>query len=314
MRLCVMIEGQEDVTWDDWVALAVTCERLGFEALFRSDHYLTIDAVGPRAALDAWTTIAGMAAHTQTLRLGTLVSPASFRHPSILAKSVTTADHITGGRVELGLGAGWYETEHAAYGFPYLSTRERFDVLEEQLQVVRGHWGDEVFSFSGRHYELSELDARPKPVQRPGPPLLMGGSAGPRAARLAATYADEYNTVYATLEECRERRVRIADACRATGREPIPFSLMTGLITGVDDDAVVDHASRLSAWRGKGGDGEALLAATPKSWLVGTPAQVIQQLRLLEDAGVERVMLQHLLHRDLETLELVASEMLPAVR
>jgi alkanesulfonate monooxygenase SsuD/methylene tetrahydromethanopterin reductase-like flavin-dependent oxidoreductase (luciferase family) len=233
----------------------------------------------------------------------------------VLAKSVVTADQVSGGRVELGLGAGWYEEEHAAYGFvPFLSPRERYDVLEEQLQIVRGQWSESPFSFSGSHYELRDLDAQPKPVQQPGPPIIMGGNAGPRAARLAAAYADEYNTVYATLDECRERRERIVRACQEAGRDPIPFSLMTGLITGADRAGVVHYASRLSTWRGKDGDGEALLAETPPSWLVGTPDEVVEQLRALEQAGVERVMLQHLLHRDLETLELVATTIAPASR
>lgn len=308
-----MIEGQEDVTWDDWVALADTCERLGYDALFRSDHYLSVDGKPDRASLDAWATLSALAARTSTLRLGTLVSPASFRHPSVLSKMVVTADHVSGGRIELGLGAGWLEAEHVAYGFPFLSTRERFDVLEEQLEIIRGQWGPGPFSFSGKHYELRDVDALPKPIQRPGPPIIMGGHAGPRAARLAARYADEYNTFHATVDQCRERRERIVRACDEAGRGALPFSLMTGIITGVDDDGVLDHASRLSEWRRLGGDGRALLADTDPSWLVGTPAQVIQQLRLLEEAGVERVMLQHLLHRDLETLELIASEVMPAV-
>ena len=157
---------------------------------------------GERGSLDAWGTINALAARTTTLRLGTMVSPTSFRHPSVLAKLATTADHVSGGRIELGLGTGWSEIEHTAYGFPFLSMKERMDVLEEQLEIIHdGHWGDGCpFSFKGEHYTLEDLRARPLPVQRPHPPLIMGGAAGPRAARLAARYADEYNTVMPTLE------------------------------------------------------------------------------------------------------------------
>ena len=187
-----MIEGQEGVTWEQWVALAGACEEHGIGTLFRSDHYLNLDGQHPeRGALDAWGTICGLSAVTSTLRLGTLVSPATFRHPSLLAKLVVTADHISGGRVELGLGAGWHEREHGAFGFPFPPTATRMAVLEEQLQVVLGSWTEEDASFSGEHYELDELNAQPKPVQRPHPPLIVGGTAGPRSAALAARYAQE---------------------------------------------------------------------------------------------------------------------------
>src|SRR3954467_8821186 len=226
MRVALMIEGQEDVTWDDWVALAETCEAAGIEALFRSDHYLSVGGALHRGSLEAWGTLNALAARTSTLRLGTMVSPTSFRHPSVLAKLATTADHVSGGRIELGLGTGWSEIEHTAYGFPFLSMKERMDVLEEQLTIVHdGHWGDGPFSFKGEHYELEDLNAFPKPVQPPHPPLIMGGAAGPRAARLAARFADEYNTVSPTLDEIAERRAAIAAACEKAGRAPIPFTV-----------------------------------------------------------------------------------------
>ena len=180
MELCLMIEGQEGVTWSQWVALARTCEAHGVRKLFRSDHYLNLGGFDDRGSLDAWGTLCALAAVTSTLRLGTLVSPATFRHPSALAKLVTTADRISGGRVELGLGAGWHEREHEAYGFRFAALGERMDVLEEQLQVVLGNWSGtaaEPFSFDGEHYTIRGLDAEPKPVQQPHPPLLIGGSA-----------------------------------------------------------------------------------------------------------------------------------------
>src|ERR1700759_2402241 len=174
--LCLMIEGQEGVEWEQWVALAGACEEHGIPALFRSDHYMNLDGQHPeRGSLDAWGTLCALAAVTKTLRLGTLVSPATFRPPSNLAKIVATADQVSGGRVELGLGAGWHEREHRAYGFPFPDTRTRVDVLEEQLQIVLGTWTQAPFSFSGSHYPLEGLDAQPKPVQSPRPPLIMGG-------------------------------------------------------------------------------------------------------------------------------------------
>src|SRR6476620_7062621 len=239
MRIALMIEGQEDVTWQDWVALADACERSGIEALFRSDHYVSVMGEGRRGSLDAWATITALAARTTKLRLGTMVSPTSFRHPSVLAKLATTADHVSGGRIDLGMGTGWSEVEHTAYGFPFLSMKERMDVLEEQLTIVHdGHWGEGDFSFKGDYYEIEHLTALPKPVQSPHPPLIMGGAAGPRAARLAARFADEYNTVMPTLDEIRERKANIGAACAKAGREPIPFTIMTTTVIGSKPDGL----------------------------------------------------------------------------
>src|SRR3954453_4066522 len=184
-----MIEGQEGVSWEDWLALAKDCEAHGVPALFRSDHYLNLGGIGERGSLDAWATINALAAVTTTLRLGPLVSPATFRPPSELAKHAPRADHVSGGRVELGLGAGWHEPEHRAYGFPFPPLRERMDRLGGQVQSMRRTGGAPPVSFSGEHYELSGLDAQPRPLQSPPPPLLMGGSAGPRSAALAARWA-----------------------------------------------------------------------------------------------------------------------------
>jgi F420-dependent oxidoreductase-like protein len=263
--LCLMIEGQEGVSWEDWLALAKACEAHRVPALFRSDHYLNLGDSPERGSLDAWATISALAAVTTTLRLGTLVSPTTFRHPSELAKVVTTADHVSGGRVELGLGAGWHEPEHRAFGFPFPPLRERMDRLAEQLEIVHGTWTDPAFSFAGEHYALEGLDAQPRPVQAPHPPLLMGGSAGPRSAALAARWADEYNTPFATIAEVRERKGKIDAACVAAGREPIPFSLMTGCVVGLDREELREKAAALATkdpartahilkvWLGEGG-------------------------------------------------------------
>ncbi|HEU4657928.1 MAG TPA: TIGR03560 family F420-dependent LLM class oxidoreductase [Capillimicrobium sp.] len=304
MELCVMIEGQEGETWEQWRAIAAACEEHGIPALFRSDHYLPLDGHLERGALDAWTTIAALAAITTNLRLGTLVSPATFRHPSVLAKSVVTADHVSGGRVELGLGAGWHLGEHKAYGFPFAGVAERFDVLAEQIEIVHSLWGDAAFEYHGRHYRLMGVDARPKPVQRPHPPLIVGGNAKPRSAALAARFADEYNTVFATPAECCRRRAAVARAWAEAGRDPttMRFSLMTGCIVGRRREDVRARLQRLEAEHGM---------EPAESWVVGTFDTAGAHLRALREAGVDRVMLQLLLHDDLEQIAFIGDE-LPA--
>ena len=306
-----MVEGQEGVSWPQWVALARACEEHGVPALFRSDHYLELGGDHPeRGALDAWTTLAALGAVTTTLRLGTLVSPATFRHPSVLAKAVVTADHVSDGRVELGLGAGWHVREHEAYGFPFAATRERMDVLEEQLQVILGSWSDGPFTFDGAHYTLRELDAQPKPAQHPHPPIIIGGNAGPRSASLAARYADEYNTVFATPAEVGERLAVVERACDEVGREPLPFSLMTGVVLGRDRGELQDRARHLTELTG--GDAASFLAEPPSGWIVGTLEEAAAQVAALGDAGVHRIMCQHLVHDDLDTVALIGRE-LPAL-
>jgi F420-dependent oxidoreductase-like protein len=311
MRVALMIEGQEDVGWDDWLALAAAAEEHGFEALFRSDHYASVDGVEERGALDAWATLAALAARTRTLRLGTLVSPTTFRHPSVLAKTVVTVDHVSGGRVELGMGAGWMEAEHRRYGFPFGDVGTRMAVLEEQVEIVCRSWAPEPFSFHGEHYALEGLDARPKPVQRPRPPLIVGGSGAPRTARLAARWADEYNTFHVGPEEAGRRRAAVAQAWERAGRDPawLRFSLMNGFVVGEDAAAVAEHARRLGEWQGRPVDLDALRA----TWIVGTPDEVVERLRAYERAGVQRVMLQHHLFRDLDLLALIGREVIPRV-
>jgi F420-dependent oxidoreductase-like protein len=310
MRVCLMIEGQEGVTWEQWRALAGTCEQHGFDALFRSDHYLSVQDRRERGALDAWTTIAALAATTSTLRLGTLVSPASFRHPSVLAKAVVTADHVSGGRVELGMGTGWWQAEHEAYGFPFADARTRMDVLAEQLEIVHRQWTtEEPFDLSGEHYTLRGCQARPKPVQEPHPPLIVGGSAGARSVALAARWADEYNTIFATPEECAQRRARVAEAWERAGRDPagVRFSLMTGVAVGADRRELDARAQRIASTHGQDPRESADRS------VVGTVEEAVERLRALRDAGVDRVMLQHLLSDDLETVELIGREVIPAV-
>jgi F420-dependent oxidoreductase-like protein len=289
MRLDLMIEGQEDVTWAQWVALAQACEQHGVGTLFRSDHYLSVMGHEERGSLETWATLAGLAAITTRLRLGALVSPATFRHPSVLAKTVTAVDHISGGRVELGVGAGWNEREHEAYGFEFPPLGERMGLLEEQLGVMRGSWAQGPFSFAGKHYRLDSLDALPKPVQHPRPPLIIGGEAKPRTARLAAQFADEYNTVYATPAECAERRAVCEQAWRDAGRDPSTLTFSVMLPWLVSDDA----------------DLLALLDESASVAVTGTLEEAVARLRAYGAAGVDRVMLQHLRHGDVEAIALI---------
>jgi F420-dependent oxidoreductase-like protein len=314
MELCLMVEGQEGVTWTEWVALARTCEAHGIPKLFRSDHYLNLGGVAGRGSLDAWGTLCALAAVTSTLRLGTLVSPATFRHPSELAKLVTTADRISDGRVELGLGAGWHDGEHDAYGFPFADLRTRMDVLDEQLQVVLGNWtgtADAPFSFSGEHYTLHELDAEPKPVQQPHPPLLIGGSGGRRSCRLAARYGDEYNTVHPTLDEVATRRELLASACEGESRPMLPFSVMTAVVVGADEAELGDRAARVEQLIGL--EAGSLLRDPPSGWVIGTVERAAEQLRALAEAGVDRVFCQQLLHDDLDAVALIGERLAPLV-
>jgi F420-dependent oxidoreductase-like protein len=315
VEICLMIEGQEDVNWVDWQAIAAACEVHGVGTLFRSDHYLSVDDRRERGSLDAWATIAALAATTERLRLGTLVSPATFRHPAVLAKMAVTADHISGGRIELGIGAGWWEREHEAYGFDLPEPGPRLDALEEQMELIHRYWEEGPFNYEGRHYRAKNLDALPKPMQEPKLPLILGGKGGPRSLRLAAALADEYNTVMSTAEEIADVRKRLDEACEAADRDPksLPLSMMTGWVVGADEDELRDRAGRLAQWKGEGEDGEGLLEGLRPSTIKGTTPEAIEQLRELEQAGLARIMGQHLLHRDLDAIELMGTEIVPAL-
>jgi alkanesulfonate monooxygenase SsuD/methylene tetrahydromethanopterin reductase-like flavin-dependent oxidoreductase (luciferase family) len=288
-----MIEGQEGVSWDQWLALAHACEESGIEALFRSDHYQSVGHDPRRLALDAWATISALAAVTERVRLGTLVSPVTFRRAGEIAKVVATADHVSGGRVELGLGAGWNEREHEAFGFPFPDLGARMDELERQLRHVRRQW--------------AELP--PPPVQQPRPPLIVGGTGGPRSCRLGARYADEYNTVFASVADCAERKERVDAACRAEGREPIAFSLMTGCVVGRDRAEVEGRAGAVA--EGTGLQVADLLESDRT--ITGTVEQVVARIGQYAEVGVERVYLQHLDHADVEMVELIGAEVVPSV-
>jgi alkanesulfonate monooxygenase SsuD/methylene tetrahydromethanopterin reductase-like flavin-dependent oxidoreductase (luciferase family) len=308
VRLALMIEGQEGVPWDDWVALASACEEHGVEALFRSDHYLSgFDETRP--ALDAWATIAGLAACTTKLQLGTLVSPATFRHPSVLARAAATADEISGGRVTLGLGAGWMEREHEAYGFEFATARERVARFAEQLELVHRLLRQDSVDFDGAYYELSGAPG----LGRPGLPILVGGSAKPGTTEPAVRFADEYNTFFATMEEIRERKRILDDACERAGRDPatLPYSLMAPCVVGRDERELRESARRIGARFGR--EPQEVLDRYGERGPVGTVEQVVERLGQIAELGYERVMLQHLAHQDLDTVALIGRELVPAV-
>ncbi|MFA9430660.1 TIGR03560 family F420-dependent LLM class oxidoreductase [Egicoccus sp. AB-alg2] len=304
MRINLMVEGQESVTWPQWLALAEAVEDAGLEGLFRSDHYQSVANRTELSSLDAWATLTALGAVTSRIRLGTMVSPASFRHPSVLAKNVVTADHVSGGRVELGLGAGWHDLEHRTYGFPFHAVGTRYDVLAEQLEIIRRQFQEERFDFAGEHYRLEACEARPKPVQE-RLPIIMGGQAGPRAAALAARWADEYNTVHPTLDEVRERRANIVRACEQVGREPLVFSVMTGCVVGADEADFRDRAGRLHADEGSDQPLDTWIERRRDVYVMGTVEQAAERLTALEQAGASRVFLQHLLHDEVDEVALL---------
>jgi alkanesulfonate monooxygenase SsuD/methylene tetrahydromethanopterin reductase-like flavin-dependent oxidoreductase (luciferase family) len=290
MRLALMIEGQEGVSWADWLALAEACEEHGVEALFRSDHYLSGTDPG-RAALDAWAVLPALAARTARIELGTLVSPVTFRRAAVLANASATAHEISGGRVSLGMGTGWMEAEHDAFGFPFPPMKERLALFREQIADVRRYWGD---------------GDRPR--------LVVGGSGLSGTIEPAARFADEYNTVMAPPAECARRREKLARACERAGRDPIPFSLMTACAIGRDEAEARDRIRRRLERAGQTQiDPEEYVSTRGDAAVLGTLDEAAAQLRRFEEAGVERVMLQHLDHRDLAMVELIGRELAPAV-
>jgi len=289
MRLALMVEGQEGVSWEDWLALARACEEHGVESLFRSDHYLS-PTDPSRAALDAWAVIPALAAQTSRLELGTLVSPVTFRAAAVLANVSATANEIAAGRVSLGMGTGWMEAEHEAFGFPFPEMKTRLEWLEEQIEAVHRFWG-----------------------QRPHPRLIVGGSGLSGTLRPAAKRADEYNTIFATPEECARRRERLEQACEREDRVPIPMSLMTACAIGRTPDEARERIRRRIERAGQQTDPDEYREARGAASVLGTLDEAAEQLRAYEAAGVERVMLQHLDHRDLEMVALIGQELAPAV-
>jgi len=308
MELRVFTEPQQGATYDDLLAVARAAEDLGYGAFFRSDHYLGMGTRGEPGPTDAWVTLAGLARDTSRIRLGTLMTSATFRHPGVLAISVAGVDQMSGGRVELGIGAGWYEAEHTAYGIPFPSTRERFDRLEESLAVVTGLWTTpkgERFSFDGAQYQLADSPALPKPVQSPRPPVLVGGKGKRRTPTLAARYADEFNIPFESIDESRVLFERVRDACTAEGRDPSSMTYSNALVLCVGDDEA-QIARRADAI---GRDVDELR----QNGLAGSPQEVVDKIGRYAEAGSERIYLQMLDLADLDHLELVAEKVMPQV-
>ncbi|WP_433614182.1 LLM class F420-dependent oxidoreductase [Dactylosporangium sp. CA-139114] len=307
MRLCVFTEPQLGATYDDQLAIARRAEELGFEAFFRSDHYLTETGDGMPGPTDSWVTLGALARETSTIRLGTLVTSATFRLPGPLAIAVAQVDAMSGGRVELGLGTGWYEREHAAYGIPFPPVRERFDRLTEQLEIIKGLWATPpgmTYSFEGRYYDLVESPALPKPVQPAGPPVIIGGTGPKRTPRLAARYADEFNVPFASLEDTAAQYRRVVEAIEAEGRDgraPIVFSFAQTIVCGANEAEIRRRAEAVGLNPGGPQAGQ----------LYGTPQRIAEQIRGFVKAGASRAFLQLLDLRDLEHLELIAAEVAP---
>ncbi len=307
MDLRIFTEPQQGATYDDLLAVAQCAEAEGFDAFFRSDHYLKMGgASGLPGPTDAWLTLAGIARETSTIRLGTLVTSATFRFPGPLAISVAQVDQMSAGRVELGLGAGWYDDEHTAYGIPFPSLKDRFDRLEEQLAIITGLWsheGGEGFSFDGAHYQVVNSPALPKPTQRPHPPVIVGGGGPNRTPRLAATYADEFNTPFLQPADAKAQFQRVREACERRGRDPEELTYSSALVVCCgDDDATIARRAAAMGW--SVGDLETYGAC-------GAPAQVAERIGQWRDAGASRVYLQILDLSDLDHLRLIGREVAP---
>ncbi len=304
-----MVEPQQGATYQQLLEVAHVIESGGFDALFRSDHYLTMGGSGLPGPTDAWVTLAGLARETSRIRLGTLVSSATHRWPGILAVIVAQVDAMSGGRTELGLGTGWYEEEHMAYGIPFPPLSERFERLEEQLSIVTGLWATPVgekYSFSGQHYQLVDSPALPKPVQQPRPPVIVGGRGARRTPRLAATFADEFNVPFEQLDATAAQFSRARAACEDRGRDPATLTLSAAQVVccGVDD-AEVSRRARVI-----GGDGGEMLANVLKG-VTGTPDQVVERLLAFKAAGAGTVYLGMPDLADLDHIRLLSESVLP---
>jgi F420-dependent oxidoreductase-like protein len=309
VNLRIFTEPQMGATYDDLLAVARRTEETGFDAFFRSDHYLTMGGDGLPGPTDAWLTLAGLARETRRIRLGTLVTAATFRLPGPLAIAVAQVDQMSGGRVELGIGSGWFEEEHTAYGIPFPELGERFDRYEEQLAIVTGLWGTppgETFDFPGKHYRLVGSPALPKPVQDGGIPVLVGGRGKERTPRLAARYAREFNVPFASPEENARLFAGVRAACQEVGRDPgsMVYSSALVLCVGRDEAEFTRRAQAI------GREPEELRA----HGVAGTPAEAVEVMGRYADAGAQRVYLQLLDLADLDHLDLVAAEVAPQVR
>ena len=307
MLLRIFTEPQQGAAYDDLLTVAQRTEECGFDAFFRSDHYLVMgDEDGLPGPTDAWITLAGLARETSRIKLGTLVSSATFRNPGVLAISVAQVDQMSGGRAELGLGAGWFEAEHSAYGLNFPDTPGRFDLLTEQLELITGLWDTpvgETYDFAGKHYQLKDSPALPKPVQQPHPPIIVGGAGKKRTPALAAQYAAEFNAGFKSVDDTKILFDRVRAACTTIGRDPQTLTLSAAHRVAVGkDDAEVQRRAAAVGWS---------VEQLHESGVGGTPAQVVDQLGRFAELGADHYYLQIMDLTDLDHLELIASEVLP---
>jgi F420-dependent oxidoreductase-like protein len=309
MQLRIFTEPQQGASYETLLRVAKAAEDLGFDAFFRSDHYLKMgDVSGLPGPTDAWTTLAGLSRETTRIRLGTLVSASTFRYPGPLAITVAQVDHMSSGRVELGIGAGWYDAEHSAYGIPFPDLGERFARYEEQLEVITGLWDvpdGGTFSFSGKYFTVTDSPALPKPVQRPRPPVIIGGIGARRTPRLAAKFADEYNVPFGGLEDTAKAFGRVREACAAAGRHETSM-IYSAAQTVCCGRSQAELERRARAIGRKPDD-------LRDNGLVGTPDELVTKIRRFAEIGAEHVYMQVLDLQDLEHLELIAAEVLPHV-
>lgn len=306
MELRVFVEPQQGATYADQLAVARRAEECGYAAFFRSDHWLAMGGSGLPGPTDSWLTLAALARETTSIRLGTLVTSATFRHPGVLAISVAQVDQMSGGRVDFGLGAGWFEGEHTAYGLPFPGLGERFERLEEQLEIITGLWGTgdgESYSFAGRHYRLTDAPALPKPATPNGPPIVIGGKGRTRTPRLAARFADEFNVPFAALDEVAALYARLDAACDVSGRDPSEIVRSTALVLccGANQEEVARRAGAIGREVGE----------LKEHGVAGTPDECIETLREYAALGATRVYLQVLDLADLDHLDLVAERVAP---
>lgn len=319
MRFVLMIEPQQGLTYGEQVAIAKAAEANGFEGLFRSDHYSSFSDGTDVPTTDAWAVLAGLARETERITLGALVSPVTFRHPGNFAKVVTTVDEMSGGRIEVGVGAGWNELEHRQLGLPFPPIQERADLLEDQLAILLGLWGEpDGWSFQGHQVTIEDARFYPKPVDVPGRPrtpiggarprLLVGGSGSPRSYRIAARYADEFNLSSASPDHAREAFAALDAACEAIGRDPATLSrsVMAGVLIGRDDAELARRIEAAARAFGSDADGEAWLAERLTTrWVTGTPEQARSMVRRFADVGADRIMLQDFVPWDLDMIDLM---------
>ncbi len=317
MRFALMTEPQQGLSYAEQLEIALLAERLGFEAFFRSDHYRSFPGPADKPTTDAWAVLAGLARETTTIRLGTLVSPVTFRHPGSFAKVVTTVDEMSGGRVDVGVGAGWNDPEHSQLGLHFPEIRERADLMEDELAILHGLWEEpEGWSFQGKQVRIQSASFNPKPVQRPHPPIIVGGEGSPRSLRLAARYADEYNMSVGEPAQCIEKFALLDAECRKIGRDPSTMrkSVMVGFLVGANQDEFDGRVKDLLAMVGEAGaDAAAWLDEHRPSWIVGLPDQARAAAARFAATGVDRIMLQDMLPRDHAMIELIARELIGRV-